>query len=60
MSQLRQKIPRLKLPSAEYEELRNRVLKRDGWRRQLCGKSNALHVHYLKSRGRLGDDAMQI
>ena len=59
MSQLRQKIPRLKLPSAEYQELRTQVLKRDGWRCQLCGKSKDLHVHHLKSRGSLGDDSMR-
>ena len=59
MSQLRQKIPRLKLPSAPDQELRDQVLKRDGWRCQLCGTSKDLHVHHLISRGRLGDDAMR-
>ena len=59
MNKLRQKMPRLKLPSAEYRELRNQVLRRDGWRCQLCGASRNLHVHHLKSRSRLGDDAMK-
>ena len=58
MSQLRQKISRLRLPSAEYQDLRDQVLKRDGWRCQLCGTSKELHIHHPKSRGRLGDDAM--
>jgi hypothetical protein len=34
------------------------VLKRDGWRCQRCGTSKELHVHHLKSRGRVGDDSM--
>jgi 5-methylcytosine-specific restriction endonuclease McrA len=59
MSKLRQKIPRLKLSLAEYQMLRNQVLKRDGWRCQCCGKSNDLHVHHVKSRGNLGDDTMR-
>jgi hypothetical protein len=59
MSKLRQKIPRLKLSLAEYQMLRNQVLKRDGWRCQCCGKSNDLHVPHVKSRGNLGDDTMR-
>jgi len=59
MSKLRQKMPRLKLSLAEYEMLRNQVLKRDGWRCQRCGKSNNLHVHRVKSRGNLGDDTIR-
>jgi len=50
------KKPRLKLRSTEYEALRNQVLKRDGWRCQLCGTSNNLHVHHVKSCCMLGDD----
>ena len=59
MSNLRQRMPRLKLPSADYQVLRDQVLKRDGWRCQLCGTSNNLEVHHIKSRGRLGDDRLQ-
>jgi len=59
MSTLRQKIPRLKLSLAEYQMLRNQVLKRNGWRCQLCGASKDLHVHHLKSPGNLGDDTMR-
>ena len=39
MTKLRQRMPRLKLPLAEYQALRNRVLERDRWRCQLCGTS---------------------
>jgi len=59
MSKFHRKTPRLKLPLAEYQTLRNRVLKRDGWRCQLCGKSTDLHVHHVKSRSSLGDDTMR-
>jgi 5-methylcytosine-specific restriction endonuclease McrA len=56
MSQLRQKMPRMKLSSAEYQELRVQVLKRDGWCCQICGKLKDLHVYHLKSRSDLGGD----
>jgi len=59
VSKLRQKMPRLKLPLADYRVLRNQVLKRDGWHCQLCGASNNLHVHHMKSRSKLGDDALR-
>ena len=59
MRKRHQRMPRLKLPLAEYHPLRDKVLKRDGWRCQLCGTSNNLHVHHVKSRSKLGDDAMQ-
>jgi hypothetical protein len=56
---LHQKRPRLRLPMAEYQALRNRVLERDGWHCQFCATSNNLHFHHLKSRSRLGDDTMR-
>ena len=58
MEQVRQKRPRLKLSATEYNLLRHRVLKRDGWRCQNCGSSKDLHVHHLTKRSRLGDDAL--
>jgi 5-methylcytosine-specific restriction endonuclease McrA len=58
MRRLRQKRPRLKLGREEYDALRRRVLERDGWRCQLCGSLNNLQVHHVKSRGKLGDDAL--
>ncbi len=53
------KKPRLKLPKAEYQRLHAKVLQRDGWRCQVCGTAANLHVHHLKSRGRLGDDTAE-
>jgi hypothetical protein len=58
MSKLPQKIPRLKLSLAEYQEVRNQVLKRDGWHCQR-GTANDLYVHHVKSRGESWDDAMR-
>jgi predicted restriction endonuclease len=58
MDQLRQKRPRLKLSVEDYNLLRHRVLERDGWRCQNCGSSKDLHVHHLKKRSKLGDDAL--
>jgi 5-methylcytosine-specific restriction endonuclease McrA len=58
MSKFHQKTPRLKLPLAEYQALRNQVLSRDRWHCQLCGTSNNLHVHHVTSRSRLGDDTL--
>jgi len=59
MSKLHHKTPRLKLPLAGYQALRNRVLKRDGWRCQQCGTSTDLHIHHVKSRSSLGGDTMR-
>lgn len=59
MSKLHHKRPRLKLQLAEYQALRNQVLKRDGWRCQRCGTSNDLHVHHVKSRSSFGDDTLE-
>ncbi len=59
MSGLRQRKPRLKLPSHEFAVLRNQVLERDKWRCQFCGSSNNLHVHHQRSRGKGGDDHLE-
>jgi 5-methylcytosine-specific restriction endonuclease McrA len=59
MSKVHRKMQRLKLPRAEYQALHNQVLKRDGWRCQLCGRRNNLHIHHIISRGRFGDDTMR-
>ena len=48
--------PRLKLEPEAYRELCREVLERDGWRCQWCGRTEALQVHHVQPRGRLGDD----
>jgi 5-methylcytosine-specific restriction endonuclease McrA len=57
MSELRQKHPRLRLKHAAYAELHQRVLRRDGWRCQQCGRSDNLEVHHIRARSKLGNDA---
>ena len=59
MSKLRQRIPRLKLDSDQYCLLREEVLRRDGWRCQMCGSLKNLQVHHIQSRSRLGNDSEQ-
>jgi len=46
-----------RLDCVEYHELHRRVLKRDGWRCQVCGSRTDLQVHHLRSRAQLGADA---
>ena len=49
--------PRLRLDPESYERLHERVLERDGWRCQRCGRPVEFHVHHISSRSQLGDDA---
>jgi 5-methylcytosine-specific restriction endonuclease McrA len=56
MEKLRQKQPRLALDSEEYDRLKTRILKRDGWKCQYCGSSTNLRVHHLVYRSQLGAD----
>src|SRR5579863_2322485 len=52
------RIPRkpLRLDPVAYEELRQRVLRRDGWRCQACGTMSNLPVHHQQFRSRAGAD----
>jgi hypothetical protein len=54
---IRSKQPRLRLPASEYGELRQQVLRRDGWRCQLCGEKCNLEVHHKQLRSHSGDDS---
>jgi len=56
---VRPKRPRLRLDAALYEQLRNQVLSRDGWRCQACGSMSHLEVHHRKFRSQSGDDSEQ-
>jgi 5-methylcytosine-specific restriction endonuclease McrA len=40
----------------EYEDLHRCVMKRDGWRCQVCGSRTELQVHHMHSRAQLGAD----
>ncbi len=48
---------RLQLDTATYRRLRQRVLERDGWRCQRCGRMNELQVHHICPRSQLGEHA---
>jgi 5-methylcytosine-specific restriction endonuclease McrA len=47
----------LRLAPDQYDNLRNQVLRRDGWRCQSCGSMSNLEVHHQEFRGQSGDDS---
>jgi 5-methylcytosine-specific restriction endonuclease McrA len=51
--------PRLRLDAVSYANLRQQVLRRDGWRCQLCGMMANLEVHHKQFRSDSGDDSEQ-
>ena len=57
MSPIGQSLPRLRLDPVSYESLRQLVLRRDGWRCQLCGTMANLEVHHKEFRSQSGDDS---
>ncbi len=59
MSRIPPKDPRLRLVPELYEHLRQQVLRRDGWRCQICGTMLNLEVHHQELRSRSGDDSEQ-
>jgi 5-methylcytosine-specific restriction protein A len=58
MERLRQKRPRFVLKAQEYDELKKRVLERDGWKCQCCGSPKDLQVHHLVRRSKQGSDEL--
>ena len=56
MSSIGPRLPRLRLDAGSYESLRQRVLRRDGWRCQSCGTMENLEVHHKKFRSHSGHD----
>ena len=57
MSSISPKLPRLRLDPTSYESLRQQVLRRDGWRCQLCGTMANHEVHHKEFRSQSGDDS---
>ena len=47
----------MRLKSDEYRHVRLRVLERDGWRCQFCGRRTNLEVHHRTFRSHLGGDS---
>jgi 5-methylcytosine-specific restriction endonuclease McrA len=56
VSRFRPKRPRLRLDPELYEQLRKQVLRRDGWRCQLCGSRRNLQIHHKQLRSQQGSD----
>lgn len=57
MNEIRPKAPRLRLDPIAYENLRQQVLRRDGWRCQSCGAMLNLEVHHQQFRSHARDDS---
>jgi len=53
---LQKQVP-VRLEPWAYEELRLRVLRRDGWRCQVCGSRQNLELHHQQFRSHSGEDA---
>jgi 5-methylcytosine-specific restriction endonuclease McrA len=46
-----------RLDPLSYENLRQQILRRDGWRCQSCGTMSNLEVHHQEFRSHSGDDS---
>jgi 5-methylcytosine-specific restriction endonuclease McrA len=46
----------VRLGNRNYEDLRQRVLRRDRWGCQFCGSMKNLQVHHQQYRSRSGED----
>ncbi|MGD0506186.1 MAG: HNH endonuclease [Terriglobales bacterium] len=53
----RPKTAPLRLDPLSYENLRQQVLHRDGWRCQSCGTMSNLEVHHGQFRSHSGEDS---
>jgi 5-methylcytosine-specific restriction endonuclease McrA len=56
LNRILQKHSRSRLDPVLYDQIRDQVLRRDGWRCQSCGKMYNLEVHHKEFRSRSGDD----
>jgi ATP-dependent DNA helicase RecQ len=59
MNGIPSKAGRIRLDRISYENLRQQVLRRDGWRCQSCGAMSNLEVHHQQFRGHAGEDSEQ-
>ncbi|MGA7764586.1 MAG: HNH endonuclease [Candidatus Sulfotelmatobacter sp.] len=50
---------RIRLDPFSYQNLKQQVLRRDGWRCQSCGTMSNLEVHHKQFRSHTGDDSEQ-
>ena len=54
---IRPKAARSRLDPFSYESLRQKILRRDGWRCQSCGVMSYLEVHHMEFRSHSGADS---
>jgi 5-methylcytosine-specific restriction endonuclease McrA len=54
---IRPKAARLGLDPLSYEDLRQQILRRDGWRCQSCGTMSNLEVHHREFRSHSRSDS---
>ncbi len=47
----------VRLDCQQYEQLHQGIMRRDGWRCQLCGALSQLQVHHLRFRSQSGEDS---
>jgi 5-methylcytosine-specific restriction endonuclease McrA len=57
MNGIRPKDERLRFDHISYENLRQEILRRDGWRCQSCGAIANLEVHHQEFRSHSGGDS---
>ena len=57
MKRIPPKSSRLRLAPELYENLRQQVLRRDGWRCQSCGTMSNLEAHHRELRSQSGADS---
>jgi 5-methylcytosine-specific restriction endonuclease McrA len=57
VSSIEPKPERLRLDPVAYDQLRQQILRRDGWRCQLCGAMSNLEVHHKQFRSHSGEDS---
>jgi 5-methylcytosine-specific restriction endonuclease McrA len=48
---------RLRMDPVSYESLRQQILRRDGWKCQLCRTMSNLEVHHRQFRSHSGQDS---
>jgi 5-methylcytosine-specific restriction endonuclease McrA len=56
MNRIRLKRTRMRVDPELYDQLRKQVLRRDGWRCQICGSMQNLQVHHKTLRSQQGSD----
>ena len=57
MNEIRSTASRVRLDPISYAHLRQKILRRDGWRCQACGAMSNLEIHHKEFRSHSGEDS---